>query len=542
MGPDAEAASETPLRVSSALVATLESARVRAPRRAARFVWLLLASACVPDLGDFVVGDSGVHDATTGVPLDALVDSDDAIDLGPPRQCMVSGDCDRPLQTCLATAGSCEAGVCIYPPQSGQRCDDDDGCTTSDKCAYEGVCRGVAKVCAPRASECRESTAVVFTDGACSSGECVYTESMTYCQFGCSAGRCLPETCVPHDWRRANISELDASEGGDFEYVSDAAGTDHVLSAARDGNGEHNGIDYLYRPRRGDWTLESVEPGGIGTYYRGLALAVELVGRVHAVYARQDGELVHAVRSAPGVWTRSRIADGTAPTLAFASDGTAHVIFAMTGGLAHAERAPGATEWTVTQLRRTLDDFTRNAVGNRALLAVGSSGVPHFVYDDIYLRTLTHAWRDGTEWEHEDIFTSRVLPGSFDFVMDSSDGMHLSVGDDTGKNLYYVSGTSAGPWQVHLLHGGTDNVGDVNAIVLDPSGGVYIAYRSHTYFETRYAFKPPGGAWGRGLLDTYNGFPFGGWARADGTVGFVYHAVPPFSRETLRTAERRDCP
>lgn len=113
-----------------------------------------------------------------------------------------AGDvCISPPGQCYEVPGVCNAGMCSYIPKNvGDDCDDGDPCTVGDKCDSNGLCMGAFLDCnAPPAPTCKDdNTRVVFSNGACVGGVCLYGETLFSCEFGCdwATGQCQNDPCA----------------------------------------------------------------------------------------------------------------------------------------------------------------------------------------------------------------------------------------------------------------------------------------------------------------------------------------------------------
>jgi len=157
------------------------------------------------DAGDLDAGDpdgSGEPDAEPDVPDAATGCSKDSDCEGAP---IPLGPCQRPV--CNSHLGLCVPG----PSAPGEACDDDDLCTTAERCDELGICAGVPVVC--------DDGNICTTDSCAADLGCVYE----YNQFNCDDGngctdqdKCVEGACAG-DVTDACLCETD----GDCEDFDD---------------------------------------------------------------------------------------------------------------------------------------------------------------------------------------------------------------------------------------------------------------------------------------------------------------------------------
>lgn len=500
-----------------------------------RRLWILVVAVavqgCLPDTSDFTTADLGGDRDGAAADGGAL---DGGQDMFVPQSCMGDGDCTSPRNECQNNPGTCEGGECVYATRTGEGCDDLDPCTTSDVCQATG-CLGTAMACPPPGPRCDGSELVTSTGGRCEGGGCVYDESRESCPMGCSAGACEVDVCVPMGWTLTDIAAAAPVDfSADADHRVDAGGNDHIAYVS-DG-----GLHYLYRPRGGSWIDQGVEAAGAGTLPKDPQIGFDASGAPHIVFARWNDEVVHAVR--PGTdWVAERVDDGTVPAVAGTPDGAIHIVY-EDNGLQHAVLASGATDWTITPIRRSDGGFTRAARGDAIRLLADAMGRLHLVFTDFAEDDLSYG-RFTTEWSLETVHPAQVLPSAFDATVDVDGGVHVSFSDDAGADLYYAyRPAGAGSWSSIPVHAVLDRMGDPSAIAVTPSGAIHIVYRDEDNRDVRYATRPVGGSFTHDALEPDNGFAAGAFADDAGRVRLVYRAVPPVGSDELRVAEVRTCP
>ena len=107
--------------------------------------------------------------------------------------------CNTPPSGCFFALGMCREGACEYMVNNAGTCDDNNPCTTGDRC-QEGVCVGDQTVCdAPPAPICVDGTTRRFwnAQGVCDqgTGACDYVQQEQQCPFGCQDGACQGDPC-----------------------------------------------------------------------------------------------------------------------------------------------------------------------------------------------------------------------------------------------------------------------------------------------------------------------------------------------------------
>ncbi len=108
--------------------------------------------------------------------------------------------CDQPPGSCFANEGTCQDGVCGYPPLAAETaCDDEDPCSENDRClAQGGPCQGTPLLCNdPPANECQSDSVLLsyLGNGSCQAGACVYQAQEVTCSQQCENGVCLGDPC-----------------------------------------------------------------------------------------------------------------------------------------------------------------------------------------------------------------------------------------------------------------------------------------------------------------------------------------------------------
>lgn len=136
---------------------------------------------CAPGTGQCAAG--GSCDPATGRCVFTVVDAGTPCSMGDlctgPGSCLVDGGCAAPPVACTTPPSSCFAPVgvcradagCTYAPRdAGTACNDNDPCTTADRCAADGTCAGTAVSCASPPGQCFGAM------GTCNpaDGGCVY--------------------------------------------------------------------------------------------------------------------------------------------------------------------------------------------------------------------------------------------------------------------------------------------------------------------------------------------------------------------------------
>jgi hypothetical protein len=133
---------------------------------------------------------------------------------GTPKVCNTA-----PNDQCYASSGTCNAtsGSCEYQPlPNTQPCNDNNKCTDTDKCNGSGTCAGVAKVCNSAPSQCQSN------NGSCNSGTgaCDYPalSNTTSCNDGkdCTS----PDKC---DGLGACASVMSCTPPNQCQMASDTA-------------------------------------------------------------------------------------------------------------------------------------------------------------------------------------------------------------------------------------------------------------------------------------------------------------------------------
>lgn len=499
---------------------------------------------CLPSPDDFMFADvsrdAGGRDAvpladtgSDGGPRDA------GIDRFVPQECGEAADCRTPRDDCQLVQGECTAGECVYTPRTGD-CDDGDRCTRDDACTPTG-CMGSAVTCTPPGPRCESEERVTSSGGRCEpEAGCVFDEAREACEFGCAAGECSEEVCLAMDWALSEVT-ADVGFASDMAHALDASGGDHVAYVASSDPAVH----YILREGAAlGWTDYTVEAGAPGMAPKDTAIGLDAAGRPHIVFARWNDEVMHAEPDGVGFTVSSVGAGGSTPSVAITPAGDVHVVYARTGGIQHAVRGAGETEWTTTGLRRTDDGFTRNATGDNTILLIDATGTLHLVFNDFGETTLTYARRETTEWEFETIYPNRVIPSAFDAALDSAGGVHVSFTDDAAHDLRYAYRPSGvGSWSRVVVHTEVNALGDPSAVTVTPAGAVHIAYRDDYGRDLRYASRPVGGAFTHEFIEMDNSFPFGAFADDEGRVRLLYRAVPSGGGDDVfRIARMRICP
>lgn len=109
--------------------------------------------------------------------------------------------CEEAPFACLKVPGTCQNGSCVFEYDDGASCDDQDACSTGDRC-QQGVCVGQAVECLdPPESYCKDQNTLVTYSwpGQCDGGECTYPTSTVVCEHGCEVGRDGKAGCVGQD-------------------------------------------------------------------------------------------------------------------------------------------------------------------------------------------------------------------------------------------------------------------------------------------------------------------------------------------------------
>ncbi|MBM4780601.1 MAG: hypothetical protein GQE15_23125 [Archangiaceae bacterium] len=118
---------------------------------------------------------------------------------GAPVSCVQSGN------VCLEGVGNCADGGCTFAPKIDAGCDDSDSCTITDRCSAQGTCSGSRVSCQP--TSCRS-----FTNQCNADGGCIFAmvDAGTSCDGGlCTlAGDCLPR--FPYQPVNFDITDLRA--------------------------------------------------------------------------------------------------------------------------------------------------------------------------------------------------------------------------------------------------------------------------------------------------------------------------------------------
>ena len=498
---------------------------------------------CLPDPDAFMFADASGDTANGDASLDAHTDDgpgDAGIDRFVPQECFEAADCRMPRSDCELVQGECTDGECVYTARTGD-CDDGDRCTRDDTCTPSG-CRGAAVTCTPPEPRCESDERVTSSRGRCEpEGGCVFDETRENCEFGCSAGVCGEERCLPSEWTLSEVSADVDFFSSDLAHAIDASGGDHVAYIAA----SEPVVHYILREGSATgWTDYTVEAAASGVPPRDTAIGVDAAGRPHVVFARWDDEIVHAEPDGVGFTVTSVGTGGSTPSVAVTPAGDVHVVYARTGGLQHALRPAGATEWTTSALRRTDDGFTRNAIGDNAILLLDAAGTLHLVFNDFGETTLTYARRETSAWEFETIFPARVVPSAFDATLDSAGGVHVSFTDDAAHDLRYAYRPSGvGSWSRVVVHAEVNSLGDPSAITVTPAGAIHIAYRDDYGRDLRYASRPAGGSFTHEFIEMDNSFPFGAFADDEGRVRLLYAAVSAAGGDDVfRIARMRSCP
>lgn len=108
-------------------------------------------------------------------------------------------ECVTPPDACSSATGVCQNGVCSYTALAGASCDDGDGCTATDSCGDDGLCRGTPVACdSPPPAVCSDATTltVFAAAGVCADGQCDYTQNTVSCGSGCLDGACVGDPCA----------------------------------------------------------------------------------------------------------------------------------------------------------------------------------------------------------------------------------------------------------------------------------------------------------------------------------------------------------
>jgi len=124
-----------------------------------------------------------------------------------------------PNDVCYATEGSCVAGHCEYLPRGVTvTCDDGNSCSVDDHCDGNGSCVGAAKTCNQPPTTCHQAA------GVCAAGVCGYTlkEVGSPCDDNdeCTSddrcninGECVPGTTVKDCGQNTNTSGVQTADG-----------------------------------------------------------------------------------------------------------------------------------------------------------------------------------------------------------------------------------------------------------------------------------------------------------------------------------------
>jgi len=169
------------------------------------------SEACVSSSGTCVPSDGGCYyapfDAGTpcndnnGCTLSDRCNGAGACSPGSPRSCNTPGA----GQQCLVSVGEClpADGGCVYPPvDAGTACDDGTACTHTDQCNGT-ACSGTAYTCTP--NQCQRQVPACAGDGGC-----VFTADNTKngqtCDLGASqTGFCMSGTCSSFPYVPSNF-------------------------------------------------------------------------------------------------------------------------------------------------------------------------------------------------------------------------------------------------------------------------------------------------------------------------------------------------
>ncbi|WP_309888113.1 hypothetical protein [Archangium sp.] len=169
------------------------------------------SETCVSSAGTCVPSDGGCHYA----PFDAGTACDDNNGCSSGEKCNGAGSCGSGTlkvcntpgtgQPCLASVGSClpADGGCVYPTvDAGTACDDGTACTHTDQCSGTS-CSGTAYTCTPNA--CQQQVPACAGDGGC-----VFTADNTKngssCDLGASqTGFCMSGECSSFPYVPSNF-------------------------------------------------------------------------------------------------------------------------------------------------------------------------------------------------------------------------------------------------------------------------------------------------------------------------------------------------
>ena len=238
------------------------------------------------------------------------------------------------------------------------------------------------------------------------------------------------------DWVKDTAAD-DGHDGWDSTIVIGGDGVVHAAGVDPVQFGGQDGVEY-YRNSGADWEVTSIGSGPIPYQYN-IGLALDSAGSPALTYYDDaDGDLVFASLDG-GSWTLETVASdgnvGKHSSLAFDGQGRAAVTFfeQTSGSEGNIQFAVDEGGTWVLETVGSLSEYSDGNARRNSSLAFDSQGRAHVAFSDT-----TGVWystRGDSEWETEQIVTAGLPLGQLvALVIDSSDTPHLVLYEITSDS------------------------------------------------------------------------------------------------------------